>query len=89
MYDSGNIYSISILNFNSEIGFFVKRPEFPSYISENFSRQITKFISKNYLSKHPSQRYFYYPDEFYLDKSNDLHSKTHISTIFKKLRKKQ
>ena len=59
MFDTGNIYSISILNFNSEIGFFVKRPEFPSYISENFSRQITKFISKNYLSKHPSQRYFY------------------------------
>ena len=59
MFDTGNIYSISILNFNSEIGFFVKRPEFPSYISENFSRQITKFIYKNYLSKHPSQRYFY------------------------------
>ena len=55
----GNIYSISILNFNSEIGFFVKRPEFPSYISENFSQQITKFIFKNYLCKHPSQRYFY------------------------------
>ena len=55
----GNIYSISILNFNSEIGFFVKRPEFPSYISENFSQQITKFICKNYLSRHPSQRYFY------------------------------
>ena len=55
----GNIYSISILNFNSEIGFFVKRPEFPSYISENFSRQITKFIFKNYLCKHPTQRYFY------------------------------
>ena len=59
MFDTGNIYSISILNFNSEIGFFVKRPEFPSYISENFSRQITKFIFKNYLCKHPSQRYFY------------------------------
>ena len=59
MFDSGNIYSISILNFNSEIGFFVKRPEFPSYISENFSHQITKFIFKNYLCKHPSQRYFY------------------------------
>ena len=59
MYDSGNIYSISILNFNSEIGFFVKRPEFPSYISENFSQQITKFIFKNYLCKHPTQRYFY------------------------------
>jgi len=59
MFDTGNIYSISILNFNSEIGFFVKRPEFPSYISENFSRQITKFIYKNYLCKHPSQRYFY------------------------------
>ena len=55
----GNIYSISILNFNSEIGFFVKRPEFPSYISENFSQQITKFIFKNYLCKHPTQRYFY------------------------------
>ena len=55
----GNIYSISILNFNSEIGFFVKRPEFPSYISENFSQQITKFIYKNYLCRHPSQRYFY------------------------------
>ena len=55
----GNIYSISILNFNSEIGFFVKRPEFPSYISENFSQQITKFIFKNYLCRHPSQRYFY------------------------------
>ena len=59
MFDTGNIYSISILNFNSEIGFFIKRPEFPSYISENFSRQITKFIFKNYLCKHPSQRYFY------------------------------
>jgi hypothetical protein len=59
MFDTGNIYSISILNFNSEIGFFVKRPEFPSYISENFSRQITKFIFKNYLCKHPTQRYFY------------------------------
>ena len=55
----GNIYSISILNFNSEIGFVVKRPEFPSYISENFSQQITKFIFKNYLCKHPTQRYFY------------------------------
>ena len=55
----GNIYSISILNFNSEIGFFVKRPEFPSHISENFSQQITKFIFKNYLCKHPNQRYFY------------------------------
>ena len=55
----GNIYSISILNFNSEIGFFVKRPEFPSYISENFSQQITKFIFKNYLCRHPSKRYFY------------------------------
>ena len=59
MFDAGNIYSISILNFNSEIGFFIKRPEFPSYISENFSRQITKFIFKNYLCKHPTQRYFY------------------------------
>ena len=59
MFDTGNIYSISILNFNSEIGFFIKRPEFPSYISENFSRQITKFIFKNYLCKHPTQRYFY------------------------------
>ena len=55
----GNIYSITILNFNSEIGFFVKRSEFPSYISENFAQKITKFIFKNYLCKYPSQRYFY------------------------------
>lgn len=54
-----NIFSITILNFNSEIGFFVKRPEFPSYISENFSQQITRFISMNYLTKNNSQRYFY------------------------------
>lgn len=35
-----------------------------------------------------NKRYFYYPDEFYINRNNDLHSKSHISKLFETLRKK-
>ena len=45
--------------------------------------------SKKSLSHHNfNKRYFYYPDEYYIDKNIDLHSKSHISKLFDKLRKK-
>jgi hypothetical protein len=37
---------------------------------------------------HENKRYYYYPDEYYLDKKSDLHSKSHISNFFEKFRKK-
>jgi len=35
-----------------------------------------------------NKRYFYYPDEFYINRNSDLHSKSHISKLFETLRKK-
>ena len=35
-----------------------------------------------------NKRYFYYPDEYYIDKNNNLHSKYHVSHLFDKLRNK-
>ena len=41
------------------------------------------------LSSHNfDKRYFFYPDEYYINKNIDLHSKSHISKLFDKLRKK-
>ncbi len=39
-------------------------------------------------SKQYNKRYFYYPDEYYLDENSDLHSKSHVSKFFDILRKK-
>ena len=44
--------------------------------------------TKNSSDKQYNKRYFYYPDEYYLDKNSDLHSKSHVSKLFEKLRKK-
>ena len=35
-----------------------------------------------------NKRYFYYPDEFYINRNSDLHFKSHISKLFETLRKK-
>ena len=35
-----------------------------------------------------NKRYFYYPDKYYIDKNSNLHSKSHVSNLFDKLRKK-
>ena len=72
------IYFRNIINLQNQKNYYMKMPKIVNNES-NYTQ----------MNFYPSQRYFYYPDEFYLDKSNDLHSKTHISTIFKKLRKKQ
>ena len=39
-------------------------------------------------NKQYNKRYFYYPDEYYLDENSDLHSKSHVSKFFDILRKK-
>ena len=35
-----------------------------------------------------NKRYFYYPDEFYINRNSNLYSKSHISKLFENLRKK-
>ena len=52
----------------------------------NSCKETTK--TKNSSDKQYNKRYFYYPDEYYLDKNSDLHSKSHVSKLFEKLRKK-
>ena len=45
---------------------------------------------KNYSNKSIkdySDNNFYYPDEYYINKNNNLHNKTHVSNLFDKLRK--
>ena len=48
-------------------------------------------INKERKTSHSNKfnkRYFYYPDEFYINRNSDLHSKSHISKLFETLRKK-
>ena len=53
-----SIHSITVLNFNSEIGFLIKRPEFTPQITNNYSKQIINFVKRNYLLKNDeSNRY--------------------------------
>ena len=51
-----------------------------------------KYSNKDGKSLHSNsqinKRYFYYPDEYYIDKNNNLHSKYHVSHLFDKLRNK-
>ena len=42
---------------------------------------------KTTKNKQHYQSYFYYPDEYYIDKNNDLHSKSHVSKFFEKIKK--
>ena len=48
---------------------------------------IRKERKSSYSNKY-NKRYFYYPDEFYINRNSDLHSKSHISKLFDTLRKK-
>ena len=43
---------------------------------------------KNIKNNKYYKRYFFYPDEYYIDKNSNLHYKYHVSKIFEKLRKK-
>jgi len=48
---------------------------------------VRKEKKSSYSNKY-NKRYFYYPDEFYINRNIDLHSKSHISKLFDTLRKK-
>jgi hypothetical protein len=48
---------------------------------------VRKERKSSYSNKY-NKRYFYYPDEFYINRNSDLHSKSHISKLFDTLRKK-
>ena len=44
---------------------------------------------KNYSNKNITDNIdndFFYPDEYYINKNNNLHNKTHVSKLFDKLR---
>ena len=60
--------------------------------SKNSTDKIQKDINKESKSTYSNytinKRYYYYPDEYYIDKNSNLHSKSHVSNLFDKLRKK-
>ena len=60
--------------------------------SKNSTDKIQKDINKEskstYSNYQINKRYYYYPDEYYIDKNSNLHSKSHVSNLFDKLRKK-
>ena len=58
-------------------------------IKEINNNKIMKKDKRNsYDNKEYNKRYFYYPDEYYINKNSDLHSKLHVSNLFEQLRKK-
>ena len=48
---------------------------------------IKKDKRNSYDNKEYNKRYFFYPDEYYINKNSDLHSKIHVSNLFEQLRK--
>ena len=50
--------------------------------SENINNNSinTRLYEKN------TEKSFYYPDEYYINKENNLHKKSHVSNLFEKLR---
>ena len=51
-----------------------------------FKNNFNKKKKSNEQNKEKSENSFYYPDEYYINKNNSLHQKSHISNLFDKLR---